>query len=130
MTSYILPQNVARHCLGLVLCVAMCFWGSKATYAQDPDCPTDPNPVPEKQPRPAKGPGSVAEFVDNVSKNDAMFEVIVGQGRILTTKTDFALPGKGRALVAVGDPTVVEFVVLNSRQIRLVGQRVGVTDLS
>jgi len=86
--------------------------------------------VPERAPRPATGVGSVAEFVDNLSHNDAAFEVMVGQSRILTTKTDLAVRGKPSALVAVGDPTVADFQVLSVRQIRIGGQRLGVTDLS
>ena len=80
--------------------------------------------------RPATGDGSVKEFVEGISHNDAAFDVLVGQGRILTTKTDLAVRGKPSALVAVGDPSVVDFVIINARQIRLIGQRIGVTDLS
>src|SRR5262249_23505941 len=72
---------------------------------------------------------SVASFVDSLSRNDAAFEVIVGQGRILTVKEDLTR-GKAPALIAVGDPSVVDFVPINARQVRLIGQRIGVTDLS
>lgn len=101
--------------------------------------------VPEKIPRTPEGGGAgetwqtgrapgdnapVASFVDSLRGNDAAFEVIVGQGRLLTMKTDIA-GGQGTAVIAVGDPTVIEFQVLpNSRMIRVIGRRVGVTDLS
>lgn len=85
---------------------------------------------PERAPRPATGAGSVAEFVEGISQNDAGFEVLVGQSRILTTKTDLAVRGKPAALVAMGDPTVADFQVLSARQIRIAAQRIGVTDLS
>src|SRR5262245_927326 len=50
-----------------------------------PECPKPAlPPAPEKPPRPLTGADSVASFVDNLSSNDAAFEVIVGQGRILT----------------------------------------------
>jgi pilus assembly protein CpaC len=81
------------------------------------------------EPRPASGPRSVQSFVDTLKGNDAAFEVNVGQGRILTVKEDLAA-GANQPLIAVGDPSVVEFSVMNSRQIRIIGQRVGVTDLS
>jgi pilus assembly protein CpaC len=71
----------------------------------------------------------MTSFVDSLSINDGAFEVVVGQGRILTLKEDLA-KGKNEALIAVGDPTVVDFVVINPRQIRIVGERMGVTDLS
>ena len=85
--------------------------------------------LPEKGPRPPTGPESVASFVDSISSNDAVFEVVLGQGRILTLKEDLTL-GKAQALIAVGDPTTIDFIVINSRQVRIVGQRLGVTDLS
>ncbi|HKB06365.1 MAG TPA: pilus assembly protein N-terminal domain-containing protein, partial [Gemmataceae bacterium] len=87
-------------------------------------------PAPVRPARPATGSGAVNEFVDGVGHNDASFEVLVGQGRILTTKVDLSVRGKPSALVAVGDPTVVDFVIVNARQIRVIGQRIGVSDLS
>lgn len=101
------------------------------------DCPPANAGLPErlptppvKDPRPATGPASVAEFVESVSQNDAGFEVLVGQGRILTTKLDLAARGKAPALVAIGDPTVADFAVVSARQVRVEGRRIGVTDLS
>jgi len=79
--------------------------------------------------RPATGPGSIPSFIDGLKGNDAAFEVNVGQGRILTVKEDLAV-GLNQALIATGDPSVIEFAVINSRQIRVTGLRVGVTDLS
>lgn len=72
----------------------------------------------------------VASFVDSLQGSDAGFEVIVGQGRLLTLKADIA-GKKGTGVVAVGDPTIVEFDLLpNPRMLRLIGKRAGVTDLS
>lgn len=85
---------------------------------------------PEKPPRPATGAGSVAAFVEGLTQNDAGFEVLVGQGRILTTKVDLVARDKQSALIAVGDPSVVDFTVISGRQIRVEGRRIGVTDLS
>jgi pilus assembly protein CpaC len=112
-----------------------------AACASEPRLPV----VPLRQPRPAEGtqPGQrwqtgregpdaapTASFIDSLRGNDAAFEVVVGQGRLLTIKTDIA-SRKGTAVIAVGDPTVVEFEVLpNPRMIRVIGRRAGVTDLS
>jgi pilus assembly protein CpaC len=62
---------------------------------------------------------------------DGRIEVVVGQSRLLTPTEPIAST-KGTAVIAVGDPTVVDFDVLpNAKQmIRLVGRRVGVTDLT
>jgi hypothetical protein len=84
--------------------------------------------LPVAKPRPAQGPGSVGSFIDSIRGNDAAFEIIVGQARILTVKRDITA-GQQRALIAVGDPSVIEFAVLNPRQLRLTGMRVGVTEL-
>src|SRR5262245_52431912 len=66
--------------------------------------PTLPLP-PIRVQRPAEGPESIAAFVDGIGQNDAGFDILVGQGRILTTKMDLAVRGQAPALVAVGDPT-------------------------
>jgi pilus assembly protein CpaC len=72
----------------------------------------------------------VASFIDSLRGNDAAIEVIVGQGRLLTLKSDIATKDRS-AVVAVGDPTILEFDVLpNPRMLRLIGLRAGVTDLS
>jgi pilus assembly protein CpaC len=126
-----------RWCLrlgfGLFLAATVLVAG---LYADPPACPTPcpPEaplpPTPQKGPRPPAGPKSIASFVDDLSSNDSAFDVILGEGRILTTKVDLAVAGKPPALVAVGDPTVLDFAVINARQIRVVGLRIGVTDLS
>jgi pilus assembly protein CpaC len=72
----------------------------------------------------------VPAFVDGVSITDAGFEVVLGQGRILTTKEDIAARGKPSALVALGDPSVADFAIVGPRQIRIIGERLGTTDLS
>lgn len=85
--------------------------------------------VPIEPPRPALGPESVSSFLDTFKANDAVLELVLGQGRILSTRSD--LSGRAnQAIIAVGDPSVMDFVVLSPRQIRLTGQRIGTTDLS
>jgi pilus assembly protein CpaC len=86
-------------------------------------------PLPEKSPRPLKGPDSVSSFIDSLTVNDAAFEVVVSQGRILTVKEDLAPAGQ-TALIAVGDPSIVDLKVVSRRQLRVVGLRVGATDVS
>jgi len=90
--------------------------------------PTLPR-VPVAPPRPAQGPGSVNSFIDPLRGNDAAINLLVNQARILTLKQDITV-GRSQPLIAVGDPTVLDFVVLNSRQLRITGRGFGVTDLS
>jgi pilus assembly protein CpaC len=68
--------------------------------------------------------------VDGLTSTDSAFEVVVGQGRILATKENLAVAGKPPPLIAVGDPSVLDFSPVGPRQIRVIGLRVGVTDLS
>ena len=116
-----------------VLCLVLAL--ATGARGQAPSCPaadTCVKPlaaVPEKGPRPAEGPGSVSAFIEGLSSNDAALEVLVGQGRILNLRESL-MEGKSAPLIATGDPTVIDFIVVNPRQIRVVGSRIGVTDLS
>ncbi len=85
--------------------------------------------VPLAPPRPKTGPGAVSSFVAGFKGNDAFIEVVLGQGRILTTRSDLSGPAS-KAVIALGDPSVMDFVVLSPRQLRLTGHRLGTTDLS
>jgi pilus assembly protein CpaC len=121
----------------LVVIAVMVATLASAAYGQTPPPPTPAvpgagRPVPLTSPpqRPPRSPEAVANFVDNLTTTDSSFEVFVGQARILTTKKDIAAAGKRRALVAVGDPTTIDFQVVSPRQIRITGSRIGVTDLS
>jgi len=153
-----LPNNLLRPVLGLWLVISLTLAGlvpSAQSVAQPPlpsaanpplpiagpaTQPDLPPPLDDDQPfgvQPRTGlpvigveaPRPVAPFIDRLRANDAAFEVIVGQGRILTTKEEITA-GQVQALIAVGDPSVIEFTVISARQIRITGQRVGVTDLS
>ncbi|MEX2287164.1 MAG: pilus assembly protein N-terminal domain-containing protein, partial [Planctomycetaceae bacterium] len=82
---------------------------------------------------PGRNPRSADElksFIDTLSATDAMFEVIVGQGRLITLREDIAAPDKPEPIVATGDPTVVDFEIIGARHIRVTGRRIGATDLS
>lgn len=82
------------------------------------------------QTRREPGMAPTAGFVESLRGNDAVVEIVLGQGRLLTLKADI-VGGRGRPVIAVGDPTVVEFDVLpNPRLLRLTGRRAGITDLS
>ncbi len=82
-------------------------------------------PIPVAPPRPAEA----KSFIQSLKGTDAAFEVLVGQSRILTVREDITA-GAIQPLIAVGDPTVIEFSVLSPRQIRITGLRIGATDLS
>jgi pilus assembly protein CpaC len=73
--------------------------------------------------------GPLAELLESATNSDAILEVVVGQARILTLNEPIAKDG-GIALVATGDPTVIDFEIAGPRLLRVLGRRVGVTDLS
>jgi pilus assembly protein CpaC len=82
--------------------------------------------------RPGDDRDSIAGLLKNVQGEDGTIEVIVGRGRLLTLQEPLADPaGTETPVVAVGDPTAVDFDILpSSRMIRILGRRVGTTDLS
>jgi pilus assembly protein CpaC len=112
--------------------IALTWWPGARLAGQEHTCPT-PNAPPLLQPLAAPrrpgGTAALSKAVEGLSDNDAAFEVVVGQGRILSFKEDLTV-GKVVPLIAIGDPTVIDFVVVSPRQIRVVGLRIGVTDLS
>ena len=85
--------------------------------------------LPMAPPRPASGPRSAEAFVEPLHGNDEAITLIVNEARILTLKQDITT-GAGQSLIAVGDPTILDFIVVNSRQIRIIGRGMGVTDLA
>lgn len=136
---------------GLAVLLALCLPSIlKAQTAEQTPLPPCTNEVrlpmlPLKDPRPLQGANAeeqfqtapqgkeknpTASFIDSLKGNDAGIEVILGQGRLLTLKSDIANKGQS-GVVAVGDPSVLEFEILpNPRLIRLIGRRPGITDLS
>ena len=89
--------------------------------------------IPSKLPPLSQRFTDASGFIDSLSKNDAMFEVILGQGRLMALKSDLAQDDpKGKnaqSLIAVGNPDVLDFEVLGRRHIRLIGKSIGITDL-
>jgi pilus assembly protein CpaC len=98
-------------------------------FSEESEIPSSLPRVSISPPRPLQGPRSVGAMVEGLKGNDAAFDVLVNQARILTLKQDITA-GPGRPLVAVGDPTIVDFTIISPRQLRLNGRGIGVTDLS
>ena len=69
-------------------------------------------------------------FIDGLGQSVGAFEVKVGQGRFLVLKEDLAVAGQPAPFVAIGDPSVADFYQVGPRQLRLIGKRIGATDLS
>lgn len=84
--------------------------------------------VKSRLPRPQKGPEGIDAMFET-STIDAEMDLLLGHGKILHLKQELTGPGV-QPVVAIGDPAVVTFQMLNSRTLRLVAQRVGSTDLT
>lgn len=112
--------------------------------SQDTDMSLEAPELPLAPPRPLEGNGPgeqwtlpaperspVSGFLEPMQGTDAVVELILGQGRLLNTRVDLAKEDKA-AVIAVGDPSVLDFEVLpnNARMIRITGKRAGVTDLT
>lgn len=115
-------------------------FGVAASYPQPIRLPS----VPLREPRPAEGDEvnqrwqtevptntpPIARFVEPLRGNDAVIPLVVGQARLLTLRTDLTSE-RGKGVIAVADPSIVDFDILpNPRLIRLTARRAGVTDLS
>jgi len=98
-------------------------------FSEESEIPATLPRVPLAPPRPVQGPRSVGSFVEPLRGNDAAIDLLVNQARILTLKQEITA-GPAQPLIAVGDPTILDFTVLNSRQLRITGRGIGVTDLS
>ncbi|HEY2249868.1 MAG TPA: pilus assembly protein N-terminal domain-containing protein, partial [Planctomycetaceae bacterium] len=132
----------------------LCGWLIPVAWSQPPASqpPQSQFPQPQSSPKPSgsdfqphlpsvasKLPplserfNAASSFVDSLSKNDALIEVVLGQGRLIVLKDDLTKEGaRGKAaqgIIAVGNTDVVDFDVLGPRHIRLLGKHIGVTDL-
>lgn len=117
----------------------ICGWMVPTAWSQNPPEPLVSGFRPHLPAVPANIPTvperfkGAASFIDSMSKNDAMLEVVLGQGRLIVLKDDLvrAVP-RGKAaqpLIAVGNTEITDFEVLGARHIRLLGKKIGVTDL-
>ena len=88
--------------------------------------------VPSRLESPSLRHGRASQLIDRLSRSDASFEVIVGQSRTLTLGKDLQWP-EGDVpppSVAVSDPQIADVLVSGNRQLRVLGKRVGITDLT
>jgi pilus assembly protein CpaC len=82
------------------------------------------------QPQPPSNPTQANSLVESLASSTSLIEVKVGQGRFLTLKENLVIPGKPQPLIAVGDSSVADFFAVGTRQFRVIGKRLGTTDVS
>jgi len=102
--------------------------------------PRLPSPAPIEN-DPALPPEAARPFVSKQGSTTTTVEVKVGQGRFLTLSQNLSEPPERSVLgrpgptpiepfLAIGDPSVADFYLVDQRHIRLIGKRLGTTDLS
>ena len=87
-------------------------------------------PLPSVAEIPIRDRAKVESFIEGLSRGDARLSIKLGHGRILNLKQDLFAGANGQPSIAVGDPDVLDFTPLSARQIRLLGSKLGSTDLS
>ena len=107
---------------------------ARGSSAQESPAPPAPPTIGGFAPRlpmtpPLPGPPATS-FIDGLGAAVGAIEVKVGQGRFVALKEDLAVAGQPAPFLAVGDPSVVDFYQVGPRQLRLIGKRMGATDLS
>jgi len=80
-------------------------------------------------PEPNESAEKIRARAGDLKATEAQFQVPLGQGRILTLKSEIT-EGANEPLIAIGNPGFIDVVVISARQLRITGLRVGVTDLS
>lgn len=127
-------MNVSKVRFSALIYFLSMFLLAERTIAQEQAIPVLhgqlPDPPGAMSLIPTAPASQIHSLVDSVQGNDSALEVIVGQGRLLSLKKKLAADGQEGGVIAVGDPTVLDFEVIGLNRIRLIGLRIGTTDLS
>jgi len=99
-----------------------------------PDSPTIGGLVPRLPTPPVtREVPPIPPIVEGVGETTATIEIKAGQGRFLTLRENLVVtnrPDQPAPFLAVGDPSVADFFQVGPRSLRLIGKRLGTTDLS
>ena len=126
-------------CLLLLSAATLGLWLFRPAYLgaqEEPVSEPDSGPVPEL---PSKLESRslrlqrASSLVQRLTESDAAFEVIVGQSRTMILERALEWQEDGDApepSISISDPTVADVMLTGSRQIRILGRKVGTTDLS
>lgn len=137
MSSHFPKQTPAREGrsrlpggLAVVLAMVLMAWAGRAMGWEDEVPTVEPLPPPGLVGVGLPMEGSGTGVTLGANGGETVLEVRVGRGRFLNFDEDLAIPGKPAPFLAVGDPNVADFLQVGPRQVRVVGKRLGVTDLS
>ncbi len=121
------PRNPLRNCC-LVLALWTCSVCAIPATAQDEPKPSRLEELSLRKPRES---GIIAAISEPSA--DDVIEVTVGQSRTLILDSEFDWGGDSDEVspsVSITDPGIAEIVVLGARGLRLIGLRLGDTDLT
>ncbi len=89
--------------------------------------------LPSKLENPSLRLNRAASLVQKLTESDAAFEVILGQSRTMVLEQPLAWQEEGDApvpSVSVSEPGVADVLLIGARQLRILGRRLGTTDLT
>ena len=89
--------------------------------------------LPSKLENPSLRLNRASSLVQKLTESDAAFEVILGQSRTMVLEQPLAWQEDGDApvpSVSVSDPAVADVLLIGARQLRILGRRLGTTDLT
>ena len=127
---------MGRHAFSIL---SLLFGLAGAAYAQAPAPPADPRLPSALDANPVKGVRFVAQGVTPNSFFDSPETKVVPRWNsssakarpvVVPLKDSLTAPGGAQPVIALGDPSIADFVLLAPRQLRVVGRRLGTTDLS
>ncbi|WP_165069018.1 type II and III secretion system protein family protein [Paludisphaera rhizosphaerae] len=133
------PWDAAKATRPIAAAVLLLLAGTAVAQEPPAERPIVPLPPPPRLepatpeaaplPPPPSPSGLKGPFVSGTAAPSATIEIKVGQGRFLTFDEDLAQPNKPSPFLAVGDPTVADFFQVGPRQVRLLGKKLGISDL-
>ncbi|MFM7058066.1 MAG: type II and III secretion system protein family protein [Planctomycetota bacterium] len=115
--------------VGLIVTAPVLLRADEEPESEDQSAPELPSKLESRSLRLKQA----TSLVQKLTSSDAAFEVIVGQSRTMILEQPLELQEDGDhpdPAIAISDPSIADVMLTGNRQIRILGRRVGVTDLT
>jgi pilus assembly protein CpaC len=127
-TRWLLPL-LAVAAAGLTLAAPVLLLAQEEPESEDQPAPELPSRLESRSLRLKQA----TSLVQKLTTSDAAFEVIVGQSRTMILEQPLELQedeDNPEPAIAISDPSVADVMLTGNRQIRILGRKLGVTDLT
>lgn len=114
---------------GLTLTAPVLLLAQEEPESEDQSAPELPSKLESRSLRLKQA----TSLVQKLTSSDATFEVIVGQSRTMILEQPLELQEDGddpEPAIAISDPSIADVMLTGNRHIRILGRRLGVTDLT